>query len=96
MEEETGVRSRGTVTPTNGPVERMNRTMKDATTTRYHHDDHDQLRRHLELFLNACNHARRLKTLKGLTPAQFICKEWQVRPETFHEKPCHSMAGLNS
>jgi transposase InsO family protein len=81
---------------TNGQVERMNRTIKDATTKRYHYDSHKQLRTHLELFLDAYNHARRLKTLKGLTPAQFIWKEWQSRPEHFHEEPCHLMAGLNS
>ncbi len=60
---------------TNGQVERMNRTIKDATTKRYHYDDHAQLKNHLELFLDAYNHARRLKTLKGLTPAQFIWKK---------------------
>ena len=81
---------------TNGQVERMNRTIKDATTKRYHYDDHDQLEAHLDLFLDAYNHARRLKTLKGLTPAQFIWKEWQSRPELFHEEPCHLMAGLNT
>src|SRR3954447_24601254 len=32
---------------TNGQVERMNRTIKDATVKRYHYDDHNQLRRHL-------------------------------------------------
>jgi transposase InsO family protein len=81
---------------TNGQVERMNRTIKDATTKRYHYDSHDQLQRHLELFLDAYNHARRLKTLKGLTPAQFIWKERQSKPELFHEEPCHLMAGLNT
>jgi len=85
-----------TVTPTNGQVERMNRTIKDATTKRYHYDSHEQLKRHLELFLDAYNHARRLKTLKGLTPSQFIWKEWQSRPELFHEEPCHLIAGLNT
>ena len=49
---------------------------------------HEQLKRHLDLFLNADNHARRLKTLKGLTPAQFIWKEWQPKPELFYEEPC--------
>src|SRR3984885_5027862 len=29
---------------TNGQVERMNRTIKDATVKRYHYDSHDQLR----------------------------------------------------
>jgi len=58
----------------------MNRTIKDATTKRYHYDNHDQLKAHLDLFLDAYNHARRPKTLKGLTPAQFIWKEWQPSP----------------
>ena len=74
----------------------MNRTLKDATTKRDHYEGHEQLRRHLELFLDAYNHARCLKTLKGLTPAQFIWKEWQVRPEFFHKEPCHLMPGLNT
>jgi transposase InsO family protein len=47
---------------TNGQVERMNRTIKDATVRRYSYDSHDQLRHHLQLFLDAYNHARRLKT----------------------------------
>ena len=85
-----------TVGPTNGQVERMNRTIKDATTKRYHDDSHKQLQRHLELFLDAYNHARRLKTLKGLTPAQLIQKEWQSKPKRFHEEPGHLMTGLNN
>lgn len=44
---------------TNGQVERMNRTLKEATVKRYHFDSHDQLRRHLPLFVDAYNHARR-------------------------------------
>ena len=63
---------RGTVGPTNGQVERTSRTIKDATTKRCHCEGHDQLEAHLNLFLDAYNHARRLKTLKGLTPAQLI------------------------
>jgi transposase InsO family protein len=94
--EEDQTTVRGTVVPTNGQVERMNRTIKDATTKRYHHEDHEQLRRHLGLFLDAYNHARRLKTLKGLTPAQLIWTKWQSKPELFHKEPCHLMAGLNT
>jgi transposase InsO family protein len=41
---------------TNGQVERMNRTIKEATVKRYHYDSHDQLRQHLRLFLDAYNH----------------------------------------
>jgi hypothetical protein len=53
---------------TNGQVERMNRTIKEATVQRYHYDRHDQLEAHLGDFINACNYAPRLKTLKGLMP----------------------------
>jgi len=41
---------------------------------RYHYDSHDQLRQHLEAFLDAHNLAKRLKTLSGLTPFESICK----------------------
>ena len=40
---------------TNGQVERMNRTIKDATVKRYHYDSHDHLRTHLSDFLDAYN-----------------------------------------
>ena len=63
---------RGTVFLNGGQVERMNRTIKDATVKRLHYDSHDQLRRHLGDFLAACNFARRLKTLNGLTPSATI------------------------
>jgi transposase InsO family protein len=53
---------------TNGQVERMNRTIKEATVKRYHYDSHDQLTAHLHDFIDAYNYGRRLKTLKGLTP----------------------------
>jgi transposase InsO family protein len=78
---------------TNGQVERMNRTIKDATVKRYHYDDHAQLERHLALYIDAYNTARRLKTLKGLTPAQFIWREWQTNSDLFHREPCHLTSG---
>jgi hypothetical protein len=54
----------------------MNRTIKDATVKRYFYETHDQLRAHLQNFVDAYNFARRLKTLRGLTPYEFICKAW--------------------
>jgi transposase InsO family protein len=80
---------------TNGQVERMNRTIKDATVRRYHYEDHDQLRGHLADFLDAYNFGRRLKTLKGLTPYEFICKCWTSQPERFTINPLQQMPGLN-
>lgn len=49
-------------------VERMNRTIKEATVKRYHYDSHAQLTAHLHDFIDAYNYGRRLKTLKGLIP----------------------------
>ena len=34
------MKAQGQVTWTNGQVERMNRTVKDATVKRYHYDNH--------------------------------------------------------
>lgn len=45
---------------TNGQVERMNRTIKDATVKRFHYDDHDPLRQHLDNFIGTYNFGRRL------------------------------------
>jgi hypothetical protein len=79
--------------PDNGQIERMNRTIKDATVKRYHHDSHDQLRAHRQLFVDACNHARRLKTLRGLTPYEFICQCWAKEPRRFIYDPHHQISG---
>ena len=54
----------------------MNRTLKEATVKRYYYDTHDQLKSHLAAFEDAYNFAKRLKTLKGLTPYEFIIKTW--------------------
>jgi transposase InsO family protein len=80
---------------TNGQVERMNRTIKEATVKRFHYETHEQLRSHLTDFVNAYNFARRLKTLKGLTPYEAICKAWTKEPERFKLDPIHQMPGLN-
>ena len=84
---------RGTADPTNGQVERMNRTLKEATVKRYHYDSHDQLRAHLQLFVDAHNHARRLKTLRGLTPYELICQAWTKEPDRFRLNPSHHIPG---
>ncbi len=81
---------------TNGQVERMNRTIKEATVKRYHYDSHRQLQSHLADFINAYNYARRLKTLRGLTPYEYICKCWTTEPERFTLDPHHQMPGPNN
>ena len=82
---------------TNGQVERMNRTIKEATVKRYHYDRHRPARSATSpTFINAYNYARRLKTLKGLTPYEYICKIWTKEPERFRLDPIHQMPGLNT
>ena len=81
---------------TNGQVERMNRTLKDATVRRYHYATHQQLSQHLAAFLNAYNFAKRLKTLGGLTPYEAICKAWADQRNRFRYDPTHLTSGLNS
>ena len=71
---------------TNGQVERINRTLKDATVKRYYYETHDELRTHLDHFVQAYNYARRLKTL---------CKAWTKEPARFTLDPIHQMPGLN-
>jgi transposase InsO family protein len=80
---------------TNGQVERMNRTIKEATVKRFHYDSHDQLRQHLADFVAAYNFARRLKTLRGLTPYEAICKAWTDEPSRFIHDPHHQLPGPN-
>jgi transposase InsO family protein len=81
---------------TNGQVERMNRTLKEATVRRYHYQTHRQLEDHLAAFLDAYNFARRLKTLRGLTPYEAICKVWADEPDRFRIDPVHLTSGLNT
>jgi transposase InsO family protein len=81
---------------TNGQVERMNRTLKEATVKRYYYETHDQLRSHLADFVSAYNFARRLKILRGLTPYEHICQAWTKQPDRFILDPIHQMPGLNT
>lgn len=80
---------------TNGQVERMNQTIKEATVKRYHYDGHQQFEAQLADFINAYNYGRRLKTLKGLTPYEYCCKTWTKKPNRFRINPTHQMPGLN-
>ena len=81
---------------TNGQVGRMNRPIKEATVRRYHCQATDELSGHLPAFLPACNHAKRLKTLRGLTPHEFVCAQWQKDPAIFTRDPTHLTLGLHT
>lgn len=81
---------------TNGQVERMNRTLKEATVKTFTYATGDKLKSHLHDFLMAYNFAKRLKSLKGKTPWQFIMEQWTISPHYFTINPSQFIAGLNS
>jgi hypothetical protein len=74
----------------------MNRTLKEATAPRYPYETHHGLRAHLGTFLEANNFARRLKTLQGLTPFEFISQQWTSEPHRFRLHPDHLIPGPNT
>ena len=74
----------------------MNRTIKDATVKRSCYETHEQLRAHLHDFVEAYNFARRLKTLRGLTPYEFICNAWTSQRHRFKINPLQQTPGRNS
>ena len=79
---------------TNGQVERMNRTLKEATIRRYHYRDQVELNAHLQSFLQAYNGGKRLKKLRGKTPFEFVCAEYAQNPGIFIRDPTHDLPGL--
>lgn len=80
---------------TNGQVERMNRTLKEATARRYYYETHAKLRQHLAAFVDAYIFAKRLKTLKGMPPSSTSQKCWTDLPKRFRLCPAHQFPGLN-
>ncbi|MBB5712147.1 hypothetical protein FHT02_003404 [Sphingomonas xinjiangensis] len=57
---------------------------------------HEQLRTHLADFLAAYNFDRRLKTLSGLKPYEYIDIIWTSEPDRFIVNPVHQRPGLNT
>jgi transposase-like protein len=55
----------------------------------------DYLLRLLSQFVHAYNFRRRLKTLRGKTPYEFLCEAWDEQPEQFTRNPHHELLGLD-
>ena len=81
---------------TNGQVERINRTIKDATTKTYHYDSINQFEKHLKEFILVYNFAKRLKSLKFKTPFEFLAEKFKNNPTLFYQNPDHYSKGLNT
>ncbi|WP_081427366.1 IS481 family transposase [Pseudomonas frederiksbergensis] len=78
---------------TNGQVERMNRTIKEATIKAFHYPDWGALKAHTLAFIAAYNFARHLKALRWRTPFRVICEAWTLTPERFKINPHHLIPG---
>lgn len=74
----------------------MNRAIKEANVKRYHYDSHAQITAHLHDFINTYNYGRRLETLRGLTPYEFICECCTNEPDRYRLDPHHQMPRPNS
>jgi len=78
---------------TNGQVERMNRTIKDATIKAFHYEDLDSLKAHVLAFVAAYNFAKHLKALRWRTPFEAITEAWTKDASTFKINPRHLIPG---
>lgn len=81
---------------TNGMVERMNRTIRDATIKSYEYLDMAQLRAHVLAFVHSYNFGKHLKVLRWKTPFRTVCEAWSKDPSPFRLHPHHLIVGLNS
>lgn len=81
---------------TNGLVERMNRTIKDATVKTYFYEKLDELKQHLMLWLLMYNHQKKLKSLNYKSPYDKLIEEFGNEPKLFNLDPRHKLQGLNN
>ena len=80
---------------TNGQVERMNRTLKDATIKMFEYDTVEQFKVNLHDFLNFYNCSKKLKSLNRKSPFTFIKEKYKINPKIFTKNPDHHCVGLN-
>ncbi len=72
----------------------MNRMIKEATVKRYHYDSHDQLRQHLQDFIDAYNFAVRLKRLERSDTLSKLLQMLDFKARSVHHQSDPSNAGI--
>ena len=78
---------------TNGQVERMNRTIKDATVRRYYYDSHDQLRHHLRLIPGRLQLRPQAQDPARPHPLRVHLQDLDKRAATLQARPAPPNAG---
>ena len=80
---------------TNGQVERMNRTLKEATVrcNNYETPMSSRAPRHLPGSLQL---RKAPQNIARSHPYEFICKRWTESPDKFRLDPTHHKLGLNT
>ena len=81
---------------TNGMVERMNRTIKESTIKTYEYEGLEQLREHVQAFVQSYNFGKHLKALRWKKLFRAMCDAWKKDPSRFRLHPRHLTVGLNS
>jgi transposase-like protein len=81
---------------TNGQVERMNRSIKDATIRIYYYKTKEEVMSHINDYLQAYNFGKKLKSLQYKTPYEYIMDQWEKDPKIFRIKPDPYLLGLNT
>lgn len=80
---------------TNGMVERMNRTIKKFTIKAYEYQGVEQLREHVQAFVQSYNFGKHLRALRWKTPFRAICEAWAKDPSRFRFHLHHPTIGLD-
>ena len=78
---------------TNGQVERMNRTLKEATVKRFYYETHGHFRQHLADFVNAYNFARRPQNPQRTHTLRVHLLDLDKRAATIHTQSNPSKPG---
>lgn len=74
----------------------VDKTGSDRSPREFHYKSHDHLQEHFFAFFDTYNFDRRLKTLRGLTPYEYVCRCWEQQPEMFIRNPVENRPKLQA
>jgi hypothetical protein len=78
------------------PADGTQSNSADRPERNYHYKSHKHLQEHFFAFLDTYNFDRRLKTLGGLTPYEFVCECWKIQPQLFTLNPLKNRPELRT